>query len=115
MIFQLGYIAVYEGNDFLELEKFPNKIQNMPDKVAYIWEVVTKKEFMGRGIAKKLLSYVLDKFENYTIYSCIDVKNIPSLKLHEKYGFQELYRFLQTENGKTSEHIILAREPMLDM
>lgn len=87
----------------------------MPDKVAYIWEVVTKKEFMGRGIAKNLLSYVLDKFENYTIYSCIDVKNIPSLKLHQKNGFKELYRFLKTEDEKTSEHIILVREPMLDM
>ncbi len=114
-MFQRGYIAVYEGNDFLELEKFPNKIQNMPDKVAYIWEVVTRKEFMGRGIAKKLLSYVLDKFENYTIYSCVDPENIPSLKLHEKNGFKELYRFLKKEDKKTSEHMILVRIPMLEI
>lgn len=43
MIFLRGYIAVYKGNDFCELEKFPIKIENMPDKAAYIWEVVTKK------------------------------------------------------------------------
>ena len=64
---------MYQGNDFCEIEGFPNKIENMPQNVVYIWEVVTRKEFMGRGIAKKLLAYVLDKFNNYTIYSCINV------------------------------------------
>ena len=54
---QHGYIAVYQGNDFCEIEGFPNKIENMTENVVYIWEVVTRKEFMGRGIAKKLLTY----------------------------------------------------------
>lgn len=50
----------------------------MPDKVAYIWEVVTKKEFMGRGIAKKLL----------------------------KYGFKELCEFEQNNNNEMKKQII---------
>ena len=109
-MFQHGYIAVYQGKNFLELEKFPNKIQNMPDKVAYIWEVVTRKEFMGRGIAKKLLTYVLDRFNNYTIYSCIHVNNIPSIRLHEKYGFKELYRFEEKIDNRITNHIMFIKK-----
>ena len=97
------------------LEGFPNKIKNIPEKVLYIWEVVTKKDFMGKGIAKKLLNYVLEKFKDYTIYSCIDANNIPSIRLHEKNGFKELYRFLQMENGKTTQHIIFVREAVRDI
>ena len=43
---------------------------------------------MGKGIASKLMQYVLEKFKGYKIYSCIAKDNIPSLKLHEKYGFK---------------------------
>ncbi len=106
MIFLRGYIAVYKGNDFCELEKFPIKIENMPDKAAYIWEVVTKKEFMGRGIAKKLLKYVLDKFKDYTLYSCINSNNIPSIALHEKYGFKKLCEFEQNNDNEVKKQII---------
>lgn len=82
----------------------------MPDKVAYIWEVVTRKEFMGRGIAKKLLTYVLDRFNNYTIYSCIHVNNIPSILLHEKYGFKELYRFEEKIDNRITNHIMFIKK-----
>lgn len=81
----------------------------MTKNVVYIWEVVTRKEFMGRGIAKKLLAYVLDKFNNYTIYSCINENNIPSIRLHEKYGFKELYRFEEKENNKVKQQIIFVK------
>lgn len=81
----------------------------MPDNVVYIWEVVTRKEFMGRGIAQKLLTYVLDKFNDYTIYSCIDVNNIPSIRLHEKYGFKELYRFEEKNDNKIKKQIMFVK------
>ena len=35
----------------------------------------------------------LENFKGYKIYSCIAKDNIPSLKLHEKYGFKEAYQF----------------------
>ena len=79
----------------------------MTKNVVYIWEVVTRKEFMERGIAKKLLAYVLDKFNNYTIYSCINVNNIPSIRLHEKYGFKELYRFEEKREDKIKQQLCL--------
>ena len=64
---------------------------------------------MERGIAKKLLAYVLDKFKDYTIYSCIDVNNIPSIRLHEKYGFKELYRFEEEEDDKIKQQIMFVK------
>ena len=81
----------------------------MSQNVVYIWEVVTRKEFVGRGIAKELLAYVLDKFNNYTIYSCINVNNIPSIRLHEKYGFKELYRFEEKREDKIKQQIMFVK------
>lgn len=60
---------------------------------------------MGKGIASKLMKYVLEKFKGYKIYSCIAKVNIPSLKLHEKYGFKEAYQFT-----KDKEQIMLVKE-----
>ena len=71
----------------------------MPENVVYIWKVVTRKEFTGKGIAKKLLAYVLDKFNNDTIYSCIDVNNIPSI----------LYRFEEKEDNKIKQQIMFVK------
>lgn len=87
-----GYVAVYNKDDFCKLEDFPDKIDRNGN-VSYIWEIVTDKKYNGRGIASKLMQYVLEKFKEYKIYSCSAKDNIPSLKLHEKYGFKEAYRF----------------------
>lgn len=99
-----GYVAVYTKNDFCKLENFPDKIEK-EGNVSYIWEIVTDKNYMGKGIASKLMKYVLEKFKGYKIYSCIAKDNIPSLKLHEKYGFKEAYQFT-----KDKEQIMLVKE-----
>lgn len=99
-----GYVAVYTKNDFCKLENFPDKIEK-EGNVSYIWEIVTDKNYMGKGIASKLMKYVIEKFKGYKIYSCISKDNIPSLKLHEKYGFKEAYQFT-----KDKEQIMLVKE-----
>lgn len=99
-----GYVAVYTKNDFCKLENFPDKIEK-EGNVSYIWEIVTDKNYMGKGIASKLMKYILEKFKGYKIYSCIAKDNIPSLKLHEKYGFKEAYQFT-----KDKEQIMLVKE-----
>lgn len=106
----MAYLILYLGKDFCEKEGFPNKIENMPDQIGYIWEVVTDINYIGKGIANKLLNYVIEKYQNYTLFSCIDTKNIPSLKLHEKNGFKTLYEFEKIEEDKISRHIIMIRE-----
>lgn len=95
----MAYAIVYLGKDFCEKDSYPNKIDKMSDKVAYIWEIVTDKKNTGKGIANKLLQYIINKYNNYEIYSCIDLRNIPSLKLHEKNGFKILYEFKGKDNN----------------
>ena len=75
-MFQHGYIAVYQGNDFCKIEGFPNKMEDMSENVAYIWEVVTRKEV---------------------------------IRLHEKYGFKELYRFEEKEDNKIKQQIMFVK------
>lgn len=98
-----GYVAVYNKDDFCKLEDFLDKIDRNGN-VSYIWEIVTDKKYKGRGIASKLMQYVLEKFKEYKIYSCVAKNNIPSLKLHEKYGFKEAYQFT-----KDKEQIMLVK------
>ena len=105
----MAYAIVYEGNDFLEKEGFVNKIKDMPKNVIYIWEIVTDKNYTGKGIANKLIKYILEKYKNYTIYSCINKLNIASLKLHEKNGFKILYEFEQKEESKISHNYIMIK------
>ena len=47
----MAYAILYFGKDFCELEKFPNQIGSIPEKMLYIWEIVTDKKYSGRGIA----------------------------------------------------------------
>ena len=98
-----GYVAVYNKDDFCKLEDFQDKIDRNGN-VSYIWEIVTDKKYKGRGIASKLMQYVLEKFKEYKIYSCVAKNNIPSLKVHEKYGFKEAYQFT-----KDKEQIMLVK------
>lgn len=101
----MAYVTVYLEKDFCEKEEYPNKIENMPEKVAYIWEIVTDKKYAGRGIATKLIEYINNKYKDYSIFSCVDLSNISSLKLHEKNGFVPLYEF--KENNHV--HVMLIR------
>lgn len=90
-----GYCVLYFGKDFCELERYPNKIVNIPDNTVYIWEIVTDKNHLENGVATNILNYIKGKFSGYSIYSCINLSNIPSLRLHTKVGFNSIYKFKQ--------------------
>lgn len=89
----LGYIVLYFGKDFCDLEGYPNKLEDIPLNTIYIWEVVTDRNYMNKGVASKLYSYIFLKYGGYTIYSAINLENIASIKLHEKMEFDKLYQF----------------------
>ena len=95
-----GYAVLYFKKDFCDLEGYPNKIKNMPNKVAYIWEIITDIKHLRKGVATSILEYIKIKYKGYTIYSCIDLSNIPSLNLHIKIGFKEIYKFKQEDNSE---------------
>lgn len=105
----MAYVSVYFGKDFCKKEEYPNKIEDMPDKVAYIWEIVTDKKYTGRGIASKLLNYVIERYEEHAIYSCINLNNKASLRLHEKNGFKPLYEFEKNQE-KIKKYVMMIRE-----
>ena len=88
-----GYGVLYFGNDFCKLEGYPDNIENISDKAAYIWEIITDNKYLRRGVAFNILNYIKEKFTGYSIYSCINTTNIASLKLHTKTGFIPLYEF----------------------
>lgn len=95
-----GYAVLYFGRDFCDLEGYPNKIIDIPNKVAYIWEIVTDINHLRKGIATSILRYIKMKFKEYTIYSCINLSNIPSLKLHLKMDFKTIYEFKKDNNSE---------------
>lgn len=91
--FVLGYLVLYFGKDFCDLEGYPDNIREKPEKTIYIWEVITNKDHMNKGVASKLYNYMFKKYNGYTVYSAIDLDNKVSLKLHSKCEFKELYQF----------------------
>lgn len=92
-----GYAVLYFGKDFCELEGYPNKIIDTPDKVAYVWEIVTDIEYLRKGVASSILNYIKTKYKGYSLYSCIELSNIPSFKLHTKMGFSTIYEFKEDD------------------
>lgn len=95
-----GYAALYFGKDFCDLEGYPNKIKSIPDKFAYIWEIITDINHLRMGVATNILEYIKTKYKGYTIYSCIELSNIPSFKLHLNMGFETIYQFKGKDNSE---------------
>ncbi len=89
----LGYVTVYESSDFIQKEEFDVIIENINPNSVYIWEIGTRKGYEGRGIATKLLKHVIKKYKGKDIYTCLDLENIPSIKIHEKVGFKKVKEF----------------------
>lgn len=90
----LGYVTVYEACDFIQMEEFDVVIDDIDKDSVYIWEIGTRKGYEGRGIATKLLKYVVEKYKGRDIYTCLDEKNVPSIRIHEKVGFKKVKEFI---------------------
>ena len=102
-----GYAIICFDKNFCEIEEYPNRIENMPENIAYIWEILVDKKYAGQGIGSSLLKYAIEKFPKHTFYSCIEKENIASIKLHEKFGFKEIYNFVgEPFNNKIPNEIM---------
>ena len=103
-----GYAIICFDRNFCEIEEYPNKIKEMPEKIAYIWEILVDKKYTGKGIASSLLEYAIKKYPEHTFYSCIEKENLASLGLHEKFGFKAIYEFKgEAFNNKVPNEIML--------
>ena len=102
-----GYAIICFDKNFCEIEEYPNRIENMPENIAYIWEILVDKKYAGQGIGSSLLKYAIEKFPKHTFYSCIEKENIASIKLHKKFGFKEIYDFIgEPFNNKIPNEIM---------
>lgn len=90
----LGYVTVYESNDFIKKEEFDVTIGDIKPDSVYIWEIGTRKGYEGRGIASKLLNFVKEKYSGRDIYTCLDEVNAASIRIHEKVGFKKEKEFI---------------------
>ncbi len=90
----LGYVTIYESNDFIAKEEFDVIIDDIKPDSVYIWEIGTRKGYEGRGIASKLLNFVKEKYSNRDIYTCLDEENVASIRIHEKVGFKKVKEFV---------------------
>lgn len=55
-----------------------------------------------KGYAEALLSSLLDHFIGTPIYSHISIKNVPSIRLHEKCGFRRIFDHAVFLDGSVS-------------
>lgn len=93
----LGYMFLMEGgtepfNNFFTKEHI-NDLGNDPifnTELLFVDKIVVKKGHGGNGIGSKLFEAIFNKYpkSNFCSYTNIKpVRNIPSIKLHEKVGF----------------------------
>jgi len=66
----------------------------MVDKLLDINSLTVNPAYFRRGIASKLLSFVLDSFEFIEAVVETATENKPAIKLYEKHGFSEFKRLI---------------------
>lgn len=108
--FALAYIAVYEKSDFIIKEEFDVTIDDIKQDSVYIWEVGTRKGYEGRGYASRLIEHVIKEYPKRDIYSCIDVENYASVKIHERAGFRPVKEFVGNFFSDEEHYIIMKYE-----
>jgi ribosomal protein S18 acetylase RimI-like enzyme len=71
--------------------------ENKKDRFMFITNVSIDIDFVGKGIAKKLMSSLIDIFnqEEYdSIYLEVDINNIKAIQLYKKFNF-----FIESQNN----------------
>ncbi|MDG1433210.1 MAG: N-acetyltransferase [Saprospiraceae bacterium] len=64
----------------------------------HIQSLVVHPKFFRKGIAKKLMAFVLNSFHNKPMVVETGVKNIPAIKLYKKFKFIEVNQW-ETNHG----------------
>ena len=101
----LGYIVVYENNDFIKQEKFSCDYE-INEKCVYIWHIIVHSKATSKGVGKFLIEN-LKTIYNCPIYVVIEEDNIPSLKLHLSCDFKCVHKFQDDFHGKITNFSLL--------
>ena len=106
----LGYAAVYPHANFMEKEGVNVKFKPEPNSV-YIWHVVVKKAFEGKGVASLLIDSVLEDYVDRPIYSVIEEMNTPSIMMHSRAGFKPFAKFKRRFGDQVASLVLMKRKP----
>ena len=106
----LGYAVIYSGLDFCEQEELPIKLDNIKENSVYIWHMVTKKGYEGKGIGSSLIKYITEKFYDFDIYSIVDKKNKRSMGIHLNHGFIPMIEVKKKDKEKNVNYCLLKHE-----
>lgn len=66
----------------------PLPVKEAEDKTIYIESIATFPKYRGRGIAKKLMKHIIDKYEGETLSLNCDQTNHLARNFYEKMGFE---------------------------
>ena len=67
-------------------------------KVVHIQSLVVDPKYFRQGIGRKLVQYVLDKYEVELITVETGVDNLPAISLYKSFGFKEIKQW-DTDHG----------------
>lgn len=105
----LGYVALRFGKSFVEEEGIPLNLE-LPDNCIYVWSCITKKGYENKGIMSYLFDYFINKYSNNDFYSIININNISSIKLHQKFNFELIEQFTMMHNNKYRQFHLAKRK-----
>ena len=75
-----------------------------------ILDLIVAKEYQRQGVASNLISYLISDCPEYLKLITLEVasKNIPAIKLYEKFGFEIVYR--REKYYKDDDAYLMARK-----
>lgn len=95
----INYIKNFEPDEkaHMFVAKVENKVAgailvNLKDDIAYIFFVSILSDFQSLGVGTKLMNEIVKNFDNYTIRTGTQVKNIPALNFYIKNGFSKIFQ-----------------------
>lgn len=87
-IIATGGVVIYE---------LPPSFTNKTGKKAYIANMYTKDEYRGRGIAKTILTKLLDEVRTLGITKCFLLASDMGKPLYKKFGFKETEAYMELD------------------
>ncbi len=98
-----GFTLAYSDMFIKKSEGLNKKIQ-LAESEAFVLikQICVAKEYLGKGIAKKLYEYLFENMKLYVCYAVIVIEplNRVSIKFHEKLGFRKHFENIPTDGLK---------------
>jgi len=84
--FETIFIKYFCGKELPYIKEIHNKISRYEVDVIYLLSIGVSKNFRRRGIAKKLIDFTIEKYQNSYIVG--DVSNVSSITLYKERNFE---------------------------